>query len=237
MTAPTEVRPPSSSPAPMRSGLGGWFAFSFGAIIAIVTIATIALGDIAPQFGQGVVSDLPAGWMTVFDSDLTSATNDWQVSADCAFDRGGLFVSGSDTACTYAPSKTTDYLSQGFRLDVTLAPAAEVDKSQIPVLLAGTALFSIAQDGNFALADNATFSDSQIKDSTVNWHANGLTADAIRLEWDGPNTPLVVYTDGYKAAEIPFSMSASSDHTLRIGANTGGQALFTHISLASASGR
>jgi hypothetical protein len=235
MTAPTDVRPPSPPPAPAPARSGGWFAAVFGAVIAIATVATIALGAIAPQFAENAPSDLPSGWGVVFDSDLANATSDWKVGADCGFDRGGLFANNGDSPCVYMPSSNADYFSQGFRLDATLAPASAVEQSQVAVVLAGTAYFGIAQDGSFALADDARGSDEEVRDTAFNWHANGLAANTIRLEWDGPGTPLVAYTNGFKAAEIPFSMSASSNHALEIGASRSGQALYTHITLASAS--
>src|SRR5262249_53723978 len=110
-----------------------------------------------------------------------------------------------------------------------------VEQNQVAVLLAGTAYFGVAQDGSFALADDGRSSDAEARDTAFNWHANGLSPNTIRLEWDGPDTPLVAYTNGYKAAEIPFSISASSNHVLEIGASSDAQALFTHLTLASAS--
>src|SRR6476660_2076140 len=147
MTAPAEVRPPSPSPAPAR--LSGWPAPVFGAVIALVTIVTIGLAVIAPQLGENAAGDLPSGWAVVFDSDLSNSSSDWKVSVDCGFDRGGLFANSGDSPCVYKPSSEADYISQGFRLDATLAPAAAVEKSQVAVVLAGTAYFGIAQDGSF----------------------------------------------------------------------------------------
>ncbi len=235
MTAPTEIRPPSPSPTPAPQRAGVWAAPLFGAVIAVVTLGAIALGLIAPQFGQNAAGDLPSGWAVVFDSDLATATSDWKVGADCGFDHGGLFANSGNSPCVYTPSSKADYLSQGFRLDATLAPASALEKSQVAVLLAGTAYFGIAQDGSFALADDGRTSDAETRDTAFNWHANGLSPNTIRLEWGGPDTPLVAYTNGYKAAEIPFSISASSNHALEIGASRDGQALFTHLTLASAS--
>ena len=235
MTAPAEVRPPSPSPAPASSRSSGWPAPVFGAVIALVTIVTIGLAVIAPQFSENAAGDLPSGWVVVFDSDLSSASSDWKVGADCGFDRGGLFANSGDSPCVYAPSSEADYISQGFRLDATLAPAAEVEKSQVAVVLAGTARFGIAQDGSFALADNVRTSDDEVLDTAFNWHANGLTANTIRLEWDGPGTPLVAYTNGFKVAQVEYSISPSSNHMLEIGTTRDGQAIYTHMTLASAS--
>jgi hypothetical protein len=237
MTAPAEVRPPSPSqgPAPARSS--AWPAPVFGAVIALVTIVTIGLALIAPKLGENAVGDLPSGWAVVFDSDLSSGSSDWKVGADCGFDRGGLFASNGDSPCVYTPSSEVDYISQGFRLDATLAPAAAVEKSQVAVMLAGTAYFGVAQDGSFALADDNRGSDEEVRDTAFNWHANGLTPNTIRLEWDGPGTPLVAYTNGYKVAEVQYSISPSSNHTLEIGTTRNGQAIYTHMTLASASAK
>ena len=233
MTAPAEVRPPTPAPAPSRSS--GWPAPVFGAVIALVTIVTIGLALIAPQLSENAAGDLPSGWAVVFDSDLSNASTDWMVSADCGFDRGGLFANSGNSPCVYKPSSNVDYLSQGFRLDATLAPAAEVEKSQVADMLVGTARLRIAQDGSFALADNVRTSDDEVLDTAFNWHANGLTPNAIRLEWDGPGTPLVAYTNGFKVAEVDFSISPSSNHALEIGTTLDGQAIYTHMTLASAS--
>jgi hypothetical protein len=236
MTAPAEVRPPSPSPAPARSsGSSGWSAPVFGAVIALVTVVTIGLAVIAPQLGENVAGDLPSGWAVVFDSDLSNPSSDWKVGADCGFDRGGLFANSGDSPCVYTPSSEADYISQGFRLDATLAPASAVDKSQVAVVVAGTAYFGIAQDGSFALADDARTSDEEVRDTAFNWHANGLTPNTIRLEWRGPGTPLVAYTNGFKVAEVEYSISPSSSHALQIGASRDGQAIYTHMTLASAS--
>jgi hypothetical protein len=233
MTAPTAVPPQFAPPAPRRGG--GWFAAVFAFIITLVTGSAIGLGAIAPQFVENAASDLPSGWTVVVDADLANAPSDWQVGPDCSFDRGGLFASSGSSPCVYTPSARVDYLSQGFRLDMTLAPAASTEKSQVAEVLAGTAFFGIAQDGSFALADDSHYSATQAQDFAFNWHANGLAANTIRLQWDGPQTPLVAYTNGYKAAEIPFSMNASSNHALQVGAGRDAQALYTHITLASAS--
>jgi hypothetical protein len=235
MTAPAEVRPPSSAPAPSPSRSSGWPAPVFGAVVALVTIVTIGLAVIAPQFGENAAGDLPSGWAVVFDSGLSNSSSNWMVGADCGFDRGGLFADSGDSPCVYKPSSDTDYISQGFRLDATLAPAAAVEKSQVAVVLAGTAYFGIAQDGTFALADDARTSDEEVRDTAFNWHANGLTPNTIRLEWDGPGTPLVAYTNGFKVAEVEYSISPSSNHTLEIGTTRDGQAIYTHMTLASAS--
>jgi hypothetical protein len=206
-------------------------------VIALVTIVTIGLALIAPQLGENAAGDLPSGWAVVFDSDLSSGSSDWKVGADCGFDRGGLFANNGASPCVYQPSSEADYISQGFRLDATLAPAAAVDKSQVAVVVAGTAYFGIAQDGGFALADDARTSDDQVRDTAFNWHANGLSPNTIRLEWNGPGTPLVAYTNGYKVAEVKYSISPSSNHALEVGSSSDGQALFTHMTLASASAR
>ena len=233
MTAPAEVRPPAPAPAPSRSS--GWAAPVFGAVLALVTIVAIGLAVIAPQFGENAAGELPSGWAVVFDSDLSNASSDWKVGADCGFDRGGLFASSGDSPCVYTPSSEADYISQGFRLDATLAPAAAVEKSQDAVVVAGTAYFGIAQDGSFALADDNRSSDTEVRDTAFNWHANGLTPNTIRLEWDGPGTPLVAYTNGFKVAEVEYSISPSSNHALEIGTTRDGQAIYTHMTLASAS--
>jgi hypothetical protein len=231
MTAPTEIRPQSAPPAP-ASRRGGWFAPVFGLVIAIATVAAIGLAAIAPLLGEGAPSDLPSGWTTVFDTDLTATTTGWETGVGCSSGPEGLFVSEGRTRCAYTPSQQTDYLSQGFRLDVTLAPAASVEQSQVPVLEVGTATFGIGQDGSFILTTPGNLSG--VTGSAFNWHANGLTANTIRLEWDGPQTPLVAYTNGYKAVETLFSMSAASTHTLKLGSGRDAQALYTHVTLASA---
>jgi hypothetical protein len=237
MTTPTEVRSPASPPVQTPNRTASWPAPIFGVLIALVTALTIGLGVVAPQLGESTASDLPNGWTVVFDSDLASATGDWKVTADCGFDRGGLFANSGESPCVYTPSSRVDYVSQGFRLDATLAPAASVEKTQVAVMLVGTAYFGIAQDGTFALADDGRSSDSEVRGSAFNWHANGLTPNAIRLEWRGADTPLVAYTNGYKTAEISsFSISPSSNHSLEIGASNSGQALYTHLTLASAQG-
>src|SRR5262245_6664201 len=126
MTAPAEVRPQTPAPTPSHSS--GWSAPVFGAVIALVTIVTIGLALIAPQFSENAAGDLPSGWAVVFDSDLSNSSSDWKIGADCGFDRGGLFANSGDSPCVYTPSSEVDYISQGFRLDATLAPAAEVEK-------------------------------------------------------------------------------------------------------------
>jgi hypothetical protein len=219
--------------APRRGG--GWFAPIFGVLIALATVAAIGLAAISPQLGESAASSLPNGWTVAFDTDFASATSDWRVTADCGFARGGLFASSGASPCVYAPSANADYLSQGFRLDATLAPAAQVEQSQAAVVLVGTAYFGITQDGAFALADDATESGNEVRGSSFNWHANGLTTNTIRLEWDGPGTPLVAYTNGYKVGETEYSLSPSSSHTLKVGAASDSQALFTRMTLASAS--
>src|SRR6185437_7198779 len=163
MTAPTEVRPPSPSPSPAPTRSSGWAAPVVGAVIALVTIVTIGLGLLAPQLGERAAGDLPYGWAVVFDSDLSSASSDWKVGVDCGFDRGGLFASSGNSACVYKPSSEADYISQGFRLDTMLAPAGAVEKSQVAIVLVGTAYFGIAQDGTFALADDNRGSDAEVR--------------------------------------------------------------------------
>jgi hypothetical protein len=204
-------------------------------VIALVTIVTIGLAVIAPQLSENAAGDLPSGWAVVFDSDLSSGSSDWKVGADCGFDRGGLFASSGNSPCVYTPSSEADYITQGFRLDATLAPAGAVEKSQVAIILAGTAYFGIAQDGSFALADYARGSDTEVRDTAFNWHANGLAPNTVRLEWNGPGTPLVAYTNGFKVAEIEYSITPASNHTLEVGTSEDAEALYTHMTLASAS--
>jgi hypothetical protein len=200
----------------------------------MVTAATIALAAIAPQLAESAPSDLPSGWTMVFDTDLTATTSSWEIGEGCLSESKGLLVSQQQTGCAYTPSQKTDYLSQGFRLAATLAADSNVEQSQVPELKAGTAYFGIAPDGTYVLTGSGA-SDSEVKGDALNWHTSGFTPNSIRLEWDGPGTSLVAYTNGYKTAEMPFSISASSDHKIELGSGSDAQALYTHVTLASAS--
>jgi hypothetical protein len=235
----TQPAPPASTTgASPKSGRG--FALLFAVLTVLVTAGTIALAAIAPSFNQANAPTLPSSWSQAYDSNLSTDDGSWGVASGCAFQHGGLDAvapsngSGDATHCVFQPSRTHDYLSNGFLLQVTLDPAPAVTGNQVPLFVLGSGGgLSVDQSGTFLICTDTCTQTLQAETTdTFAWH--GVAANTVTLQWLGPGSELAIFANGQRVTSVKFDVGSESQ-ALALGAAPGDEAIFTHVTLYSAS--
>jgi hypothetical protein len=117
-----------------------------------------------------------------------------------------------------------------------VAPAGAVaGDEQAFVVLGNQVLLLVDQSGSFEMCEGSCSSRSQstASGSTITWHSGGFTQNIITLKSLGTGQPLEFYANGQLITSVPFSYE-SSQPTIQIGTDRGAEALFTHMTLTSA---
>jgi hypothetical protein len=217
---------------------GGWLTGAIAVVSVLVTLGAISLAGVAPFFATGAHPSGQSGWTRVYDRELTAASSEWDLPGGCQITAQGIDVvaQGEQVLCTYKPSAETDYLGSGFQLDLTVAPAGAVaGTEQAFVVLGNQVLLLVDQSGSFEMCEGSCTSRSQstASGSTITWHSGGFTPNIITLKSQGTGQPLEFYANGQLITSVPFSYE-SSQPTIQIGTDRGAEALFTHMTLTSA---
>ncbi|MGH2484505.1 MAG: hypothetical protein ACRDHE_00700, partial [Ktedonobacterales bacterium] len=145
--------------------------------------------------------------------------------------------------CVYAPTQARDLLSQGFALDLTVAPAANLPNDERAAVFIGDVnsgdgvLAEMGQggwlDAIYLLCDG---SDNCSSPPTVAWHTDGFVANSLSLRFvpgtDGRGM-LTLYGNGQRVAWLNLMLPANP--VLAIGAGSDASALYTGFTLSSAS--
>jgi hypothetical protein len=247
MISPVDTRAPNAPAngapgAPAKSGRA--FALIFGVLAVIVTLGTVALAAIAPSFNMANAPTVPSGWSQVYNADLSAGDTSWDVAHGCTFQNGGLDARprSSPAICLFQPSRTTDYLGSGFLLQVTLEPSGQVAGNQVALFELGTdatngGKLSVDQSGTFTICTDTCADPSASEPlppqstDTFAWH--GVAANTITLRWLGPGTTLDIFANGQSVTSVKFDLTGSNDQ-LALGAVSGDEAIFTHVTLYSA---
>jgi hypothetical protein len=230
--------------------------------MVVVAIAAAAAGPlVAAEISP---ASAPSNWTKAYDSNLQN-TSDWSGDSGCSNGPTGLDVTAptSDTGgfdlCTYTPSTTSDLVSQGFQLNLSLSPESQLEKPLTPLvqindsngdgltaILDDTGDYAICQDtssdcsgclpGNLAACtDGGTLAS----DSTVAWHTDSYVPNTLAIRYqvnaDGSDT-ISLFANGQEVASIATSSSLSSGgFSIAIGSGNGGEALYTGATLYTAS--
>jgi hypothetical protein len=218
----------------------------FGLVAIILTVATIALASAAPFFVNH--SAIPGGMTKIYDS-VPNDTSAWSGADGCSVVSNGLDVSSdAREGCQFLPSESADLLSQGFYLNVTLAPDASVTNAQEPVVALGNDAFvAFDQTGAYLICTGSCDpfgGDTRVSAYSSAWHTDGYTPNSFSLVYqpgaDNGHDALVLFINGQQTRVVDLSLAGGADLVLAAAEPAQGQrgeAIFTHITLYSASGQ
>jgi hypothetical protein len=238
-------RPIPAEEQPLAEPTGGlWpsrFGKVFGVAAIVLTLAGLLLAGLAPQLVTHAPSGAPAGWTTLYDGTPSDSTG-WDAAAGCTFSHSGLDVAGADgsSGCAYVPSQQHDLLSGGFQFSVALAPDGSVKLEQDPQITltgGGSSLYVVLnQTGEYIICEDSCRPGSGVYfiGLSVAWHTDGYTPNSITLRYLPADDSLTMYTDGQEVRT--FQVSLPTQPALALGADSGGEAIYTHVTLYSATG-
>lgn len=253
-------QPPQQPPARQEEGPApraprGWwsdrYGLIFGVVVTALTLAAILLAVVAPGFSARTTK-APASWSAIYSGNPKDDPNWQQHPTNCAMRGDGLLAEGpgvgqvSDvisSLCVYAPTQGHDLVSQGFALDLTVAPAVDVSSDVRPAVFIGDpgseegVLVEIGQGGGlgavYLLCDSSGDCASQ---PTVAWHTDGFVANTLSLRYS-PATDggqLILSGNGQQVAAIDFALPPNS--AIAIGAGSNASALYTGFTFSTPGG-
>jgi hypothetical protein len=247
----TPVDPNAAPPRPLPAeeqpladtSRGVWpsrFGKAFGMTAIALTLAGLLLAGLAPQLVSHAPSSAPAGWTTLYDGTPSDSTG-WESASGCTFSSSGLDAVGADgsNGCAYTPSEQHDLLSQGFQLNVALAPDGSVKLEQDPQIAltgGGSSLFIVLnQAGEYIICRDSCQPGNgfYVVGLSVAWHTDGYTPNTITLRYRSADDTLTIYTDGQEVRTLQVSLPAQP--ALALGADSSGEAIYTHVTLYSES--
>jgi hypothetical protein len=228
--------------APQAKPLHGlWtarYGFIFAVVISCVTLAALVLAFLGAGLTPRAAATARSGLPRVFDAALTD-NGQWDNTDSCYFSSSGLDVSSSSgtAQCTYKPSLNRDLTSQGFLLEVTLAPAASVQGQQIADISAAGMVVEVTQQGTYSVCAAAQLPCTQAapssSGSTDAWHTDAYVANTVAIQYSLNDARLTVFVNSQQVAALPLTQL---NGPIALGAGAGGEVLYTHAALYSASG-
>ena len=241
----TAPRPIPTEEQPLAESARGLWPSRFGKVFGVgaiaLTLAGLLLAGLAPQLASHAPSGAPAGWTTLYDGTPSDSAG-WDAAAGCTFSHSGLDVVGADgsNGCGYVPSQQHDLLSQGFELSVALAPDGAVKLAQDPQIAltgGGSALYIVLnQAGEYIMCEDQCQPGGgvYVVGLSDSWHTDGYTPNSITLRYLPADDSLTLYTDSQEVRSLHVSLPVQP--ALALGADSGGEAMYTHATLYSASG-
>lgn len=252
---PPQAPQPRHEEGPVATAPHGWwsdrFGLLFGAVVTIVTLGAILLAVVAPSFSARA-SKAPASWSAIYSGNPKDDPNWRQNPGNCTLRNKGLLAEGpgvgqvSDvisSLCVYAPSQNRALLGQGFALDLTVAPGADVSDALRPAVFIGDTttgegvLAELGQGGGlgavYLLCDSSGACASQ---AAIAWHTDGFVANILSLRYS-PTTDggqLTLSGNGQQVAAIDTSLPPNA--VIAIGAGSNASALYTGFTLSVAGG-
>lgn len=233
---------------------GRRYQIIFASVTGAVTLLALLLAIVAPDLSLMAGALTPAGWRSVYQSDLTAPTakdyQAWDLTRGCAFYTTGLDANGADSAgnssgdatCVFKPSGVGADTSQGFSLELTLAPAANVASFQESSLMLGDRAsstanglyFVVGQDGRYLICD-ATCRSGQgtiyISGATAAWHGDAWVANSIAARVSADHSEETFYINGQQVADVTLDLGAQP--RLAVGAPGGSETIFTAVRFAT----
>lgn len=251
---PPQPPQPRHEEGPAPAAPHGWwsdrFGLLFGVVVTALTLGAILLAVVAPSFSAHATK-APASWSAIYSGNPKDDPNWRQNPSNCQVRGDGLLAQGpgigqvSDvisSLCLYAPTQSHDLVSQGFALDLTVAPAANVSSDLRPAVFIGDpstgegVLAELGQGGGlgavYLLCDSAGDCASQ---PTVAWHTDGFVSNTLSLRYS-PTTDggqLALFGNGQQVAAIDNSLPPNA--VIAIGAGSEASALYTGFALSVAS--
>jgi hypothetical protein len=235
--APQPLRPLASVP---RGLFPGRYAMVIAVLASLVTLAGIALAAVAPLFVNHAADVVPAQWTLVYDGGLID-NGTFERPDGCTFPSSGLHVDGNAATpgCKLTRSVSDDLTSQGFYLETTVAPPADLAGEEEPVVVVGTGrsalLFRFDQTGTYIVCTDPCEQGAGILGLglTAGWHTNGFTSNTIAVRYDAGVGQVTLYVNSQEVLTVGYRVDAGAQ--LVLAADAGGEALYTHFTLYSAS--
>jgi hypothetical protein len=223
----------NAEPGPERKPVRGLWPDQYSAVFAllavIVTVAAIAFAIYAPQRA----ATAPQGFAKVVDGPITTDQN-WSLPTGCSLVADGLHVEGNagGAACVFQPSDASDLTSQGFWLEVTVAPANIVPGRVNPVVVVGTDI-EIGFDDQGAYEICFTGSTGCAQGTASSWHSDSFVRNKIAVRYLRDAQTITVFANGREV--VSQSVLIQQQDGIALGAATNASAIFTHIALYTAS--
>jgi hypothetical protein len=246
-------------PVAMRGLWPGRYAKVTGVVLLAIVVVAIVAALIGPLLAVQISpSSSPSNWTKAYDSNLEN-TSDWTGDGGCYKGPNGLDVtadSGDYDVCTFSPSTSSDLVSQGFQLDLTLSPESQLQKPLSPLVQVGDPTgdgFSVVFDdaGDYAICQDTnsdcsaclpgnveSCGDTLASDSTVAWHTDSYVANTLVIRYQvnaDESGTISVFANGQEIASSNTPASLSSGFSIAIGSGNGGEALYTAATLYTAS--
>jgi hypothetical protein len=226
--------------------------------MVLVAIVAAVIGPLVEA--QIFPTSVPSNWTKAYDSNLQN-TSEWTGDGGCHNGSNGLDVSadaGVVDLCTYSPSTTSDLVSQGFQLNLTLSPESQLASPLAPLVRIGDSAgdgFTVIFDdtGNYVICQDASSACSACfspnlgiacqssilaYDSTVAWHTDSYVGNTLAIRYqvnaNGSNT-ISVFANGQEVVSSDTTVMLGSGYSIAIGSDNGGEALYTGASLYTAS--
>lgn len=228
---------PAPQPKPARGPWATRYGFVFAVVAVCVTAVALVLANVGPSVAERVAGPT-SGLTQVFDGPLTN-DGKWDNTDSCYFSSSGLDVSSRSeyAQCQYRPTANADLTSQGFWLQVTVAPAASVSGQEVAVISAGGANVELTQQGSFMVCQSSglpcTLGARSSSGETVAWHTDSYVSNTIAVRYTPGDSLLTVYVNGQQITSLP---AGDINGFIALGTAPGGEALYTHAALYSASG-
>lgn len=256
-TYPSPTFPPNSNYNPWRSyeqaaanaeatpqpkavhGLWtGRYGFVFTIVTICVTVVALVVAVLGSSLASRTASTAGSGLAPVFNGAFTN-DGQWDNTGACYFSSSSLDVTTGNGSgqCEYKPSVNSDFTSQGYLLEVTVAPAASIQGQEIVVLSAGGTLVEVTQTGSFAVCQAqqlpCTIGTPSSTGDTDAWHTDAYVSNTIALRYDPGAAQVTVAVNGQQITSQSVSQVSGP---IGLGAGLGGEAVYTSASLYSASG-
>lgn len=236
---PYPAAPPPVSAPPSPRPARRWFAAAFGLIAVLLTAGAVVLAALAPQLSQSNADVPPAGWSQVYDSNLRTADDMWDVTKGCGFTQDGLHA-GPGATCAFMPAGNPDLANNGFLLQITIAPSGSVQSEELPIIVVGTAAnISIDPMGQYAICSTSPCSLGSaldIQGATAAWHSDSFVENVVSVKYFPNTATLTVYVNGRQIASAAVSPGALSPLALALATTSSAEALYTHATLYTGSG-
>jgi hypothetical protein len=240
--AATDTNTPSEASAPSPQGgrrgrRGSRYPLIFGVTSVVLTLAAIALAVAAPALSP-VASPFGDNWHKFYDSDSQQFSETWDTSKGCNVLSDGLHA-GSGGHCLFKPSQQLNLTSEGFLIDVTVAPPGRVESEQRPIILIADRIFvGVNQTGSYIVciqSCNTEISDTVVIGQADDWHAAANVENTIAVRVAPSDGTLQLFTNGQYVTTVSFGSDALFTASIVLGADDGSEAIFTHAAVYSAS--
>jgi hypothetical protein len=224
---------PGPTSTPPRGLWPDRYAAVVGAVVLTLTVFALVLAVASPWLIARMRAAIPVGMAKVYDAAFAN-DGTWGLTSGCSITSSGLHVVGNsgDASCAYGPSDTSDLTSQGFWLQVTVAPAGQVAGSQVPEIAIGSDVqVSFDQQGEYTICTSTR--SSCLSGATSAWHSDDYVPNTIGLQYSAATGMAAVFVNSEHVADVSATIGVQDG--ISLGAAQGGEALYTHVTFYSAS--